>query len=179
MKKLLLLGCCGWLVVAGFAADSFVQQLTPEERHAAGLDQLTPAQQEALDALAARFATEGARVTEARVREETKVEVAKVREETKVQVETEVKARESAKVGLTEVDSRVISSKIKGTFKGWSGRTLFTLENGQQWVQTDIYDTYWLPTQPGPDVEIRPAGVGGWKLHLQPNGRWVRVRRVN
>lgn len=181
MKKLLVLGCYGWLALAGFAAESFVSQLTPEERRAAGLDQLTPAQQQALDTLAARFATEGARLTEARIREEAKVEVANARAEAKVQMETEVKKREEAIAGLegSQRDTRVIATKIKGPFKGWAGRTLFTLENGQQWVQTDASDIYWLPLQPGPDVEIRPAGLGSWKLHLQPNGRWVRVKRVN
>jgi hypothetical protein len=181
MKKILILGCCGWLALAGRAAESFVRQLTPEERHAAGLDQQTPEQQQALDALAARFASEGARVTETRVREEAKAEVAKAREEAKVQVETEVKKRGEALAGLegSKHDTRIIATKIKGTFKGWSGRTLFPLENGQVWVQADKTETYWVPSQPGPDVEIRPSGIGGWKLHLQPNGRWVRVKRVN
>jgi|SRR5688572_18546577 len=190
MKKLLFLACCGWLALAGRAAESFVQQLTPEERRAAGLDALTPAQQAALDALAARYATEGARATEARVREETKVEVVKAREEAKVEVvkareeakvqaEAEAKQREAAKVGLEEKeDARVVSSRIAGTFRGWGGRTLFNLENGQQWVQTDS-DVYVLQAQPGPEVKIVPSSLGGWKLHLQPNGRWVRVRRIN
>ena len=120
-------------------------------------------------------------MAEARVREEAKVEVANARAEVKVQMETEAKKREEALAGLegTKRDTRVIVSKIKGNFKGWDGRTLFTLENDQQWVQTDISDFYWLPVQPGPEVEIRPAGLGSWKLHLLPNGRWVRVRRVN
>jgi hypothetical protein len=190
MKKLLLLGCCGWLALVAQAADSFIQQLTPEERRAAGLDRLTPEQQQALDALAARYATEGARATEARVREEAKVEVVKAREEAqvevvkareeaKVQAEAAAKQREAAKVGLEEkVDTREIASRISGTFRGWSGRTLFNLENGQQWVQTDG-DVYVLQAQPGPEVKIVPSSLGGWKLYVQPNGRWVRVRRVN
>lgn len=190
MKKLLLLGCCAWLVLVGRAAESFVQQLTPEERRTAGLDTLTPAQQAALDALAARYATEGARATEARVREEAKVEVVrareeakvevvKAREEAKVQADAEARKREAAKVGLEEkVDTREVSSRISGTFRGWGGRTLFNLENGQQWVQTDS-DVYVLQAQPGPEVKIVPSSLGGWKLYIQPHGRWVRVRRVN
>jgi len=181
MKKLLVLGCCSWLVLTGLAAESFVQQLTSEERRAAGLDRLTPEQQQALDVLAVRFATEGARVTEARVREETKTEVAKVREEAKASLETEVKKRGEALAGLegTERDTRVIATKIRGTFKGWSGRTVFPLENDQVWAQVDGSETYWVPAQPGPGVEIRPSNLGGWRLYVQPNGKWVRVKRVN
>ena len=192
MKMLLVLGLLGGLAVAGRAAESFVRQLTPAERHAAGLDQLTPDQQAALDQLAERFAKEGARVTEERVREEakvevakaheeTKAEVAKVREETKVQVETETKKQQAAKVGLAEPKAgpEVVSSKIKGRFEGWGGRTLFVLENGQQWVQADQYDYYVAPPHEGQEVEIRHSSIGGWKLFLMPGGgRWVRVRRV-
>jgi hypothetical protein len=191
MKQLLGLVCALGLAAVGLAADSFVSGLTPEERRAAGLDNLTPAQQQALDALAERYATAGAQVTETRVREETKAEVAKVREETKVEVakareeakvqaDTAVKKHTEATVGLEDkLASKVISSRIQGTFKGWNGRTLFTLENGQQWVQTDPSDSFWLPPQPGPEVELRHSGIGGWKMFLMPDGRWVRVRRVN
>ena len=178
MKKLLVLATCGWLAVAGLSAESFLQQLTPEERHAAGLDALTPGQQQALDGLAERYAKEGARVTEAKVRAETE---AKVREETKVLVEAETKKQEAAKVGLTDTKaaSEIVRSKIKGEFEGWSGRTLFVLENGQQWVQTDKYDLYVSPPGPGPEVEVRHSSTG-WKLFLMPGGgRWVHVRRVN
>jgi len=193
MKKLLVLALLGGLAVAGRAADSFVRQLTPDERHAAGLDQLSPAQQAALDKLAERFAREGAQVVEAHVREEAKVEVAKVqeeakvevakaREETKAEVQTETKKEQAAKVGLADpkLATEVVSSKIKGPFEGWGGRTLFTLENGQQWVQTDHYDQYVSPPHEGQEVEIRHSSMGGWKLFLMPGGgRWVRVRRVN
>ena len=180
MKKILILGCCGWLALVGRATESFVRQLTPEERHAAGLDQLTPAQQQALDAFAARFASEGARVTEARVREETQTEMVKARAEAKAQAEVEAKQRETAKVGLTpeKREAEVIKSRISGSFNGWSGRTLFRLENGQQWVQTDG-ELYVVPVVVGPEVEIIHSGIGGWKLAVLPGGRWVRVKRVN
>jgi hypothetical protein len=179
MKKILILGCCGWLALAGRAAESFVRQLTTEERHAAGLDQLTPAQQQALDALATRFASEGARVTEARVREETKAEVVQARAEAKVQAEAEAKQREAKKIGLEpDKESEMIKTRISGPFNGWRGRTLFKLENGQQWVQTDG-EVYAVPVVPGPEVEIVHSGFGGWKLAILPGGRWVRVKRVN
>ena len=181
MKKFLLLAGCACFAVAGFAADSFLRQLTPAERTAAGLDQLTPEQQAALDQLAARYATEGSRVEVAKVREETKAEVAKVREETKAVVEHAVKKHDEAKFGFfgQPGHDESIKSKLTGTFKGWTGRTLFRLENGQQWVQADTSDYYSVADQPGPEVEIVQSGLGGWKLYLKSNGRWVRVKRVN
>ena len=70
-----------------------------------------------------------------------------------------------------------IESRIAGTFKGWEGRTLFKLENGQQWVQVDG-QVYIVPARKGPDVEIVPSSLGGWKMWIQPEGRWIRVKRV-
>jgi hypothetical protein len=169
MKRLAILGlflACGGLALG---ADNFWQQLTPEERRDAGVDQLSPEQRAALDRLAERFASEGARKA---------VDVAKT--ETRAKVEKEMKKRDEARVGLATPKEAVelIETRIVGTFNGWSGQTVFHLENGQTWMQSDKSDLYWLPTQPGPEVEIRHSSLGGWKLSLS-NGRWVRVKRVH
>ncbi len=168
--KNLLGGAVLFLVftAVGLAQTGFWEQLTPDERAAAGLGELSPAQQKKLDELATRFSKEGARQA---------VEVAKV--EARAEVEQAVKKREEARVGFvaTKDEAEVIASKIAGTFKGWSGQTLFHLENGQTWVQSDKSEAYWLPAQPGPEVEIRKSSLGGWKLYIMPAGRWVRVKR--
>lgn len=163
MKKILATGLallwCGVI----WAQDGFWQQLTPDERAAAGLAQLTPEQQSALDRLAARFAQEGAR----RVREEAKAEaLAKAREET------------HARVGLSAPEEeQVIRSRIKGPFKGWVHNQLFTLENGQRWKVVDK-ESRWFPTTNDPEVQIEPGLLGSWKLRIVSEGLWVRVRRV-
>ena len=72
----------------------------------------------------------------------------------------------------------VIRSRIVGQFNGWSGTTVFHLENGQIWVQSNHADTLFIPTVENPEVEIRPSKLGGWKLYLQDHGYWLRVRRV-
>jgi hypothetical protein len=46
-------------------------------------------------------------------------------------------------------------------------------------VQSDPSDFYSVAAQESPEVEIVQSGIGGWKLYLTSNGRWVRVRRVN
>lgn len=167
MKLFSIVILCGLLSGRLLAADSFWQQLSAEERQAAGLAQLTPEQQASLDQLAARFAREGSRV-----------EVEKVRAETKAEVEKQVAKRKVERAGLEKDEDEVVKSRIVGKFNGWSGRTLFRLENGQQWVQSDASEKLWLPESAGPEVEIRASGFGGWKLSL-PGGRWVRVKRVN
>lgn len=168
MKRYPLLGLIAILSTSVLAAD-FWSRLTPAERREAGLEELTPGQRAALDRFAQRYATEGARQA---------VEVAKT--EAREAVEKEIKKSDEARVGLASPKNQggPISSRIAGTFKGWSGRTLFRLENGQTWVQVDATDVYWVPARPGPEVELQRSSLGGWKLVLVENGRWVRVRRV-
>lgn len=173
MKKFLGAVVLVVITTAGWAAETdFWTQLTPAERAAAGLDTLTPAQQEKLNALAGRFAREGARQA---------IEVAKVeaKAEAKAEAVKLVKQQEQARVGLAPAGEEVVASRIAGEFRGWTGQTLFRLENGQTWVQTDKSESNFLPVQPGPEVEIRKSGMGGWKLQILPQGRWVRVKRVN
>jgi hypothetical protein len=187
--------CCvfglAFLVVVGAvrAADpAFWQQLTPEERRAAGVERLTPEQRAALDALAARFAREGARQggeqTTAEVRESVKQEVREeakkeAREEARREVQAEEKSKQRAQMGLPNAEEReTIVSRIRGRFNGWGGHTIFTLENGQVWVQSNSTDSLWVPTREDPEVEIRPVSIGGWRLFLRGTGFWLRVRRV-
>jgi hypothetical protein len=190
MKKINL----AWLLLAmsmataGAAEAGFWRQLTPEERRAAGVEQLTPEQQAALDALAARYAREGARQVREQVKQEVREEARaesraqvtpEVREEVRRELKAGEKAHEEARLGLPAEDKdAVVTSRILGRFNGWSGDTVFQLENGQTWVQANGSDSLWLPTMENPEVEIRSAKLGGWKLYLKDKGFWLRVRRV-
>lgn len=152
------------------AVEKFWQQLTTEERVAAGLDRLTPEQQAALDHLADRFATAGTRRA---------VDVAKA--QAKTETESAMQERAAARIGLTDAKraEEVVSSRLTGTFLGWSGKSVFHLENGQTWVPEGPADTYTVSAQPGPAVEVRRSGFGGWKMILISNGLWVRVKRLH
>jgi hypothetical protein len=190
MKKINL----AWLLLAmsmataGAAEAGFWRQLTPEERRAAGVEQLTPEQQAVLDALAARYAREGARQVREQVKQEVREEARaearaqvtpEVREEVRRELKAGEKAHEEARLGLPAEDKdAVVTSRILGRFNGWSGDTVFQLENGQTWVQANGSDSLWLPTMENPEVEIRSAKLGGWKLYLKDKGFWLRVRRV-
>lgn len=185
MKRFFLVG----LILLGgsraVAADEFLARLTAEERASTGVDQLTPAQREAIDRLAGRYAREVAgRATEV-VQVEAKQEAARARAEgeavAQAKLDQAIKKRDEARLGLgSSPDGKeAVRSRIAGQFKGWSGRTLFRLENGQTWVQADASDVYWVPAQDNPEVEVRQSGMGGWKLYMLSNERWVRVKRVN
>ena len=68
-----------------------------------------------------------------------------------------------------------IETRILGIFTGWSGETLFKLENGQVWKQSasGVYET----RLENPAVVIKKLGVG-YLLSLPGHGASVFVRRV-
>jgi hypothetical protein len=188
MGKIQLLGLgLALLAPAGAAEIGFWEELTPAERHAAGLDHLTPEQRAALDRLAERLLHPGAppagAITEQarkEIREQAKAEVrAQVRTEVKRELQAEEQSQAAARAGLPgESGPTVIRTRIAGSFNGWSGATAFRLQNGQVWVQIDSSDRYWLPAVENPEVELRASKLGGWKLYLVNGGAWLRVRRL-
>ena len=173
--RMLVLGLA-LIAPAGAAEIGFWDQLTPAERRAAGLDHLTPEQRAALNRLAERFLRPGP-AAPAAVSEQAGTEV---RAEVKQELPAEEKARATAKAGraAAAADATVISSHLVDPFNGWSGATVFRLENGQVWVQENSSDRYWVPTMANAEVELRASKLGGWKLYLKANGAWLRVRRL-
>ena len=89
------------------------------------------------------------------------------------------------KVATTAVDQaikekkvsepEVIQSRIVGPFTGYTGRTVFTLENGQRWAQSQ-YDTAYYPKMDSPAVTIIKAGFG-YRMYIAGAGA-IRVSKV-
>lgn len=75
-----------------------------------------------------------------------------------------------------ETPRTAINDRIKGTFRGWSGTTLFRLENGQVWQQAE--PDGWKIERESPKVEIRPKMMGSWMLRIEGFNRSVRVKRI-
>jgi hypothetical protein len=157
--------------------------MTPEERRAAGVDQLTPAQQAALDEVAARYAREGARQAVEVVKAETSEALRQAREqakaEAKAEAAVETRKKKAANAGLAaRDDDETIHTRITGDFRGWTGVTVFRLDNGQIWQQTDK-ESRFFPKMVNPEVELIPTKWTGWKLRLVSEGLWVRVNRIH
>jgi hypothetical protein len=74
-----------------------------------------------------------------------------------------------------QVDPDRIDSRVTGVSRGGDGQRVFTLENGQVWIQTDVRGSGHV--QAGDTVQVRKAILGGYQLVMQ-NGVSVRVRRT-
>ncbi len=72
-------------------------------------------------------------------------------------------------------EPQVIESRIAGPFRGYNGRSRFTLENGQVWAQSQQY------TRPYPPVDSPPVVIvkAGWghRMYVLGGGN-IRVSKV-
>jgi hypothetical protein len=72
---------------------------------------------------------------------------------------------------------QIVEAHIDGRFSGWFGKTVFKLDNGQEWTQTESgqfsnggYDH--------PKVRVKPMMMGSWLMYVEPCGCSVRVERT-
>jgi hypothetical protein len=125
--------------------------MSPEEYEAAGLQKLEPAERAKLDEFIRNY-------------------VAVSNE--KVATSAVDKAVKENKVSAPEV----IQSRIVGPFTGYTGRTIFTLENGQRWAQSQR-DSMYFPKIDSPPVIIVKAGFG-YRMYIAGGGA-IRVTKVH
>lgn len=74
-----------------------------------------------------------------------------------------------------QLEATKISARIQGEFSGWTGKTLFRLDNGQIWRQR-IGGRYRTRAE-SPQVEVF-KGRFGYYLKLLDGGRQVAVKRI-
>lgn len=145
---LLLTGLSVASLYGSAADDGFpgVKRLmTDEEFKASGLEGLDKSQLEALDAWLIRYTAGDAEV---------------------LQQSNEV-VREAQKI--YELDTRIV-----GNFSGWSGTTIFRLENGQVWQQR-LSGRYKYKGPANPQVRIDKNWLGFYRMTLVESGKSIGV----
>jgi hypothetical protein len=195
--KRMLSAACAWVAVAVAAEEKFSTTVPAGDFAAAGLAKLSPEELARLDALVRDFRTgalerarrEAAVAAEARDRAEAsaaRAEAAMRAAKAKGAEEAAAKKPEGslltrAKVILTpgtHIEYTTVESRLAGEFRGWSGRTLFTLENGQRW-QSSGESTYVSPPVPNPAVKITPGALGSFWLTVEGVKSRVRVALIS
>lgn len=73
------------------------------------------------------------------------------------------------------ISPQVIQSRIAGPFTGYTGHTIFTLENGQRWAQSQAISRYFGKTD-SPMVSI-VKGTLGYRMYIVGGGD-IRVQQV-
>jgi hypothetical protein len=167
--------CC--LVLLGLSAvmlsaAGFLDGLTPEQKKRLGLDQLTAAQQAELGTAIETYRRTGEVVAAEQAAAKAVAEYRKKEEPGVVS-----KALEVFKKKDEEVRQERITAVVLGKFDGWSGNTLFKLDNGQVWRQARP-GTYYFKARENVAVVLY-KGPGSWRLRiLDDEGAWISVTRV-
>ena len=78
---------------------------------------------------------------------------------------------------MASMDGSDIIAHIVGPFSGWDGNTIFKLDNGMVWKQTEER-TFYLPTVENPQVRIEKGMFGVWKLSVEGYNRATKVERI-
>lgn len=139
------------------AGDRIEQQMTPEQFRAAGLDQLSPAQLDSLNAWLNRT-LEAATTTAA--------------ETAKTQVQ------EESRGFLSFGSSEPIRSTLAGEFRGFGRGRSYTLENGHVWEQVDGATLAGV-RKTDPAVTITPARIGNvWYMSIEGYNTRAKVQRI-
>ncbi len=181
--------------------DGLLEAMTRQEREAAGLNKLSAEEQRYLEAwlrqrLAVEESTQLSNPTpspmvalpdaersvgaagsdtsdaamEAEIERRVAIEVEAAISKAKEDEEAEEAAREAA---LNEP----FEAEIVGPFSGWSGKTVFTLSNGQVWRQRN--GSNYRHTAQGQTVAVKKNFMGYWTLTVLSSGRTVGVRRID
>ncbi len=77
----------------------------------------------------------------------------------------------------SEAPREIIESRIDGKFTGWRGKTVFKLENGQEWTQAES-GSFTNGSYDHPTVHIKPMLLGSWLMTVPACGCDVRVQRT-
>jgi hypothetical protein len=175
---------CGFvflLFIGGLRAQQggFSAQLSPEERHRAGLDNLTPQERAALDELVANY---GKALASNLVVEPSPQAIEKRAREAPTAREgggwlswIQRKAPETEKA-----PELVIESRLAGTLRQWAQGTVFRLENGQAWKVSDYTSYVLAPPVDNPEATIRPDKLfGAFILEFPAKGIRIRVVPAN
>lgn len=161
--------------------DGDIQQgLSAEKLRATGLDTLTAAQLDALNALLReRQATAAARAGERQADERQAG-----------QAQSGAAPGGGASVGDSRRDDgsgerrllgftdAPIESRLKGTVSEWDVGTVFELENGQQWKVLKGKARLYKPLT-APQVKVVPGLTGRWFLEVDPDVAKPRVYLIN
>jgi len=130
--------------------------MTPEDYAESGLDKLTDAEREHMSEWVERY-REGAVVgpvvykKQSQMTEEEKIEDQKLRD-------------------------AVIVAKVLPAFKGWSGKTIFRLDNGQVWQQRQNGTLKYAGSDS--TVTISQNMMGKYVLKHEDSGRGIGVLRL-
>lgn len=151
----------------------FLSTLTADQKEKLGLSHLSPEQQQALDKAIEAYRSKSEAIAVTAAKEEAVAEYKKAEEPSVIK-----RALDIFRTKQEEERQERFTALILGEFRGWTGRTVFRLDNGQIWRQA-ASDTYVPKPQTDVQVAVYKSKSGYWRLRILDDvGAWVTVERL-
>ena len=178
--------------------DGLLEAMTRQEREAAGLNKLSAEEQRYLEAwLRQRLAVEGSTQLSnptpspmvASPDDEQSVEAtgsdtsdaaameAEIERRVAIEVEAAISKAKEDEAAEEAALNEPFEAEIVGPFNGWSGKTVFTLSNGQVWHQRSGSNSR-HPAK-GQTVEVKKNFMGLWTMRVKSSGRTIGIYRID
>ena len=188
--KLKLLWVLLVLGVTALAETGFLRNLPADKFKAAGLDKLDAAELAELEALFLEHKRGELQTVQAEAATKIAAAEEKVRQaEAKQAAEANAdKAKGPGwlkalvtleRTGASPDKAEIFEARLKGVFRGWSGKTMFTLENGQRWQQANPGEYTPVREEDAPRVKIYPGTLGSYWMEIEGHRQRVRVKPVS
>ncbi len=162
LASALLLGCALPALAQTTATQPPIEQaMTPEQFKAAGLDKLSAEELANLNTWLNRTIT---------------TETTRAAEQAAVQAKEKVETENRGFFHFGSSDP--IEDRIAGQFNGFRKGNTYTLDNGQQWRQTDTASLAGVRVD-NPAVKITPSLIGNtWYLRIDGYNTRAKVERI-
>ena len=147
--------------------------MTTAERRAAGIEELSAQQLDALNAWIERYTTGTVQESAVSARNSPSTSQSPATPVTQTSNTAQPAPADNFRKPPEQID---YVSRIDGAFEGWSGRTRFTLENGQVWEQRR--GNRWKISLDRPEVRIHQNFMGAFEMEVLSEGRSIGVRRI-
>jgi len=163
---------------------SVEDMMSVEERLKSGVDTLTAEQRQFLSEwLRENYARNPAKVVSSPATvPDTSPQQAASSEATADTIEAEVDRRVAARLADNRASEKKPASdssfeaRLTGNFTGWSGKTVFRLDDGQVWRQRSAANYRHRSTDMR--VKFKKNWMGGWEMTVVSSGKTVLVSKV-
>jgi hypothetical protein len=163
---------------------SIEDMMSAEERLKSGVDTLTAEQRQFLsDWLRENYARNPAKVVSSPATvPDTSPQRAASSEATADTIEAEIDRRVAARLADNRASEKKPASdssfeaRLTGNFTGWSGKTVFRLDDGQVWRQRSAANYRHRGTDMR--VKFKKNWMGGWEMTVVSSGKTVLVSKV-
>jgi hypothetical protein len=162
----------------------FKDMMSPEERQKSGVDTLTAEQRQFLSEwLLENYTRNPAKVVSSpATAPDTSPQQAASNEATADTIEAEIDRRLAARLADNRASEKKPASdssfeaRLTGNFTGWSGKTVFRLDDGQVWRQRSAANYRHRGTDMR--VKFKKNWMGGWEMTVVSSGKTVLVSKV-